>query len=48
VFTLTKGLDDECEVEESEEEAVEFLEAGEDSAVSLESAKEPLDLVAFL
>jgi hypothetical protein len=32
VFTLAKGFDDEGEVEEAEEEDIEFLEAGEDSA----------------
>jgi hypothetical protein len=34
------------EVEETEEEGVEFLEAGEVSAQALEAAEQPLDLVA--
>jgi hypothetical protein len=32
VFTLAKRFDDEGEVEEAEQEDIEFLEAGEDSA----------------
>jgi hypothetical protein len=47
VFTLAKGFDDEGEVEEDEEEDIEFLEAGEDSAEVFESTEEPLDFVAF-
>ena len=47
MFTLTQRFDDEGEVEESKEEDIEFLEAGEDSAESFESPEEPLDLVAF-
>jgi hypothetical protein len=48
VFTLAKGFDDEGEVEEAEEEDIEFLEAGEDSAEAFESPEEPLDFVALL
>jgi hypothetical protein len=44
---LSEYFHDECEVEESEEEHVEFFEAGEDSAEASESSEEPLDLVAF-
>ena len=47
MFTLAKGFDDEGEVEEAEEEDIEFLEAGEDSAEALESSEEALDFVAF-
>jgi hypothetical protein len=47
VFTLAKGFDDEGEVEEAEEEHVEFLEAGEEAAEALAPAEEPFDLVAF-
>ncbi len=35
MFTLAKRFDDEGEVEEAEEEDIEFLEAGEDSAEAL-------------
>jgi len=48
VFTLAKRFDDEGEVEEAEEEDIEFLEAGEDSAEAFESPEEPLDFVALL
>src|SRR5437899_9476036 len=37
VFTLAKRFDDEGEVEEAEEEDIEFLEAREDSAEAFES-----------
>jgi hypothetical protein len=47
VLTLSEGLDDQGEVEESEEDDIEFIEAGEDAAEAFESAEEPLDLVAF-
>jgi hypothetical protein len=47
VLTLTKSLDDQGEVEESEKDDVEFIEAGEDAAEAFESAEEPLDLVAL-
>ena len=45
MFTLAKRFDDEGEVEEAEEEDIEFLEAGEDSAEAFESPEEWLDLV---
>ena len=49
MFTLAKRFDDEGEVEEAEEEDIEFLEAGEDSAEPLlKSPEEPLDFVALL
>src|ERR1700730_18925567 len=48
MFTLAKCFDDEGEVEEAEEEDIEFLEAGEDSAEAFESPEEPLDFVALL
>jgi hypothetical protein len=48
VFTLAKRFDDEGEGEEAEEEDIEFLEAGEDSAEAFESPEEPLDFVALL
>ena len=47
MFTLAKRFDDEGEVEEAEEEDIEFLEAGEDSAEAFESPEESLDFVAF-
>ena len=47
MLTLTEGLDDQGEVEESEEDDVEFIEAGEDAAETFESTEESLDLVAF-
>jgi hypothetical protein len=48
VFTLAKRFDDEGEVEKAEEEDIEFLEAGEDSAEVFESPEEPLDFHALL
>jgi hypothetical protein len=48
VFTLSESFDDKCEVEEADEEYVELLEPGEDSAEALESSEQPFDLVAFL
>ena len=48
MFTLTERFDDEGEVEESEEQNVEFLEAGEDSTEAFEAAEESLNLVALL
>jgi hypothetical protein len=47
VLTLTEGLDDQGEVEESEEDDIEFIETGEDAAEAFEPAEEPLDLVAL-
>jgi hypothetical protein len=48
VFTLAESFDDECEVEEAEEEDIEFLEAGEDSTEAFESSEQAFDLVALL
>jgi hypothetical protein len=48
VFTLAQCFDDEGEVEETEEEHVELLEAGEDSSEALQPAEEALDFVALL
>ena len=48
MFTLPKRFYDECEVEEAEEERVELLEAGKDSAEALEPAEESLYLIALL
>jgi hypothetical protein len=48
VLTLAKGLDDKGEVEEGEEEHVEFLEAGEEAAEAFQPGEEPLDLIALL
>jgi hypothetical protein len=36
VFTLAQRFDNEGEVEEGEEEDIEFLEAGEDASEALE------------
>ena len=47
MFALSQRFDDEGEVEESEEEDIEFLEAGEDSTEAFEPPEEPLDLVAL-
>ena len=46
MLALTQGLDDEDEGEETEENLIEFLEAGEDSAIAFEPAEEALDLVS--
>ena len=48
MLTLTEGLDDQGEVEESQKDDDEFIEAREDAAEALESAEEPLDLVALV
>jgi hypothetical protein len=48
VFTLSESFDDESEVEEADEQYVEFLEAGEDSTEALEPAEQSFDLVTFL
>jgi hypothetical protein len=48
VFTLSEGFADKSEVEEADEEHVELLEAGEDSAEALQPSEQPFDLVAFL
>jgi hypothetical protein len=47
VLTLSESFDDKSEAEESEEDAIEFLEAGKDAAVSFEFAKEPLDFISL-
>lgn len=46
VFTLSEGFDDESEVEEADEEHIEFLEPREDSAEALEASEQPFDFVA--
>ena len=46
LFTLSKGFDDESEVDESSEHHIEFLETREDAAEALESAEESFDFVA--
>jgi hypothetical protein len=38
VFTLSDCFNDECKVEESKEQHIELLEAGEDSAEAFELA----------
>ena len=47
MLTLTEGLNDQGEVEESQEDDVEFIEAGEDAAEAFEPAEEPFDLVTL-
>lgn len=46
VLTQPQSLDDSGEVEECEEDDVEFVEAGEDTAEAFESAEEPFYLIA--
>jgi hypothetical protein len=48
VLTLSDSFDDESEGEEGEENAIQFLEAGEDTAVAFEAAEEALDFIALL
>jgi len=48
VLTLSEGFDYESEAEKRKEHAIEFLEAGEDAAVTLEATEETLDFIAFL
>ena len=48
MLTLSEGFDYESEAEKRKEHAIEFLEAGEDAAVTLEAAEETLDFIAFL
>lgn len=43
----TQGSDDQSEVEESQEEDIEFVEAREDATEALEPAKEPLHFIAL-
>jgi hypothetical protein len=47
VFSLSESFDDEREAKEGEKVAVQVFESGEDAAVAVESAKEPLDFVPF-
>jgi hypothetical protein len=46
VFTLSKIIDDQCEIDECEKDDVEFVEAGEDAAEAFEPAEEPGYLIA--
>jgi hypothetical protein len=48
VFTLSKTLDDKCEVDEGDEHDVQFVESGEDPAKIFEASEQPLDLVMAL
>ena len=48
LFTLTHCIVDECEVDEAQEEGIEFLEAREDPPEALEPPEQALDLVAPL
>ena len=48
MLTLSKGLDDEGEGDEGEEDTVQFLEAGEDAAETFQPAEEAFDFIAFL
>ena len=47
MLTLSQGLDNQREVEEREENDVEFVEAREDAAKALEPLEETFDLIAF-
>jgi len=50
VLTLNRNSEcfhDQREVDEAQEDHIEFLEAREDAAEALQSAKQPLHLVAF-
>ena len=47
MLTLSDSFDDESEAEESEEDAIQFLEPGEDAAVTPQATEETLNLVAF-
>ena len=47
MLTLSESFDDEGETKEGKEDAVQFLEAGEDAAVAFEPSEEPFDLVPF-
>jgi hypothetical protein len=48
MFTLSEGFHDDSEVEEAEEEDIEFFETGKDSAVALETAGQALYLIVLL
>jgi hypothetical protein len=47
VLTLSQGLDDGGEGQKSQEQDVEFFEAGEDAAKAFQSAEQSLDLIAL-
>ncbi len=47
-FTLTPGIDNECEAEETREHHVELLAAGAHPADSLQAINQPCDVVASL
>ena len=47
MLTLSKGFDDKGEADESKEDDIEFIEAGEGSTEALEPAEEPLDFIAL-
>lgn len=47
MLTLSESFDDEGETKEGKEDAVQFLEAGEDAAVAFEPSEEAFDLVPF-
>jgi len=48
VSTLPECFDDESEAEKRKEHTIQFLETGEDAAVTLEAAEETLDFIPFL
>lgn len=48
MFTLSECFDDKGEVEEANEQHVEFLETGGGSVEAFEPTEQPFDLVAFL
>jgi len=45
VFTLFEGVDDQDEIDEGEEDYIEFFESGEDAAGTLKTWKSSLDFV---
>ncbi len=47
MLTLAECLDDESEAEESEKDAIEFLEPAEDASVTFEPSKQSFDLIPF-
>jgi hypothetical protein len=47
VLTLSKRLDDESKTDESNEDDIELVEAGEDAAEPFEPPEEPLDRMAL-
>jgi hypothetical protein len=48
VFTLSESLDDECKVDKSEKDNVEFLEAGKNAPEAFQTTKEPLHFIPLL